>query len=81
MHHREECLQRELHHRPECDYRRQLQAQEPDDEGLHHVGQRRNRIFPPREPDHRQLLGNVCETNAQGGANAPPCVLLQKMQN
>ena len=59
VHHREECLHRELHHRPERDYRRQLQAQEPDDEGLHHVGQRRNRIFPLREPDYRQLLGEI----------------------
>ena len=57
VHHREESLHRELHHRPERDYRRQLQAQESDDEGLHHVGQRRNRIFPLREPDYRQLLG------------------------
>ena len=59
VHHREECLHRELHHRPERDYRRQLQAQEPDDEGLHHVGQRRNRIFPLREPDYCQLLGEI----------------------
>jgi len=55
----EKVFHRELHHWPECDHRRQLRAQEPDDEELHHVGQRRNWLFPLREPDYRQLLGEI----------------------
>ena len=59
VHHREVRHHRELLHRLERDHWGQMQAQEPDNEGLHHVGQRRNRIFPLREPDYRQLLGEI----------------------
>lgn len=68
--HREERLHRELHHRPERDHWGQL----------HHVGQRRNRIFPLREPDYRQLLGMVLEDDTNRVAIVPLLVVYQFSQ-